>query len=78
MSILIHEATNAYTPPRVPESQGWDESEKGQVRIKAILRGDSTAKMAGQISKQIRARRLYLNRFSSRFELNCDLPPYPY
>ena len=76
MSILIREANNAYTSPRVPECQ--DESEKGQVRVKAMLRGDSTAKMAGQFSKQNRARRLYLNRFSSRFESNCDLPPYPY
>jgi len=66
-SVLVHEATNAYTSPRVPESRLWDENEKERVRAKAISRGHSTAEMAGQFAKQIRTRRLYLNHFSSRY-----------
>jgi len=68
MSILIHEAKNAYTSPRVPESQ--DESEKGQVRVKAISCGHSTAKMAGQFSTQTDNRNgLYLQIPGSWSEL---------
>ena len=78
-SVLVHEATNAYTSSRVPEGQGWGESKKERVRAKAISRGHSTAEMAGQFAKQIRARRLYLNHFSSRFELNfATYCRYPY
>ena len=67
-SVLVHEATNAYTSPRVPQSQGWREVEKKELRARAVSRGHSTADMAGQFAKQIRAKRLYMNHFSSRFE----------
>ncbi|KAF8343183.1 beta-lactamase-like protein [Cantharellus anzutake] len=66
-SLLVHEATNAYISPRKLKSSQWDENEKEKLRAKAISRGHSTAEMAGEFAKQIRARRLYLNHFSSMY-----------
>jgi len=66
-SALVHESTNAYIPRHVSgkvrglSTRGTVES----VRNKAIARGHSTADMAGQFARSIRARRLYLNHFST-------------
>lgn len=63
-SLLIHEATNAYV-----DSAGrlaTTEAEKERIRNKAISRGHSTAVMAGQFARNIRARRLYMNHFSTK------------
>jgi ribonuclease Z len=67
-SILVHEATNAYMSKEITKnirglgSSGTPES----VRYKAIGRGHSTADMAGEFAKSIRARRLVLNHFSTK------------
>lgn len=64
-SLLVHEATNAFV-----DSAGrlaTTESEKERIRTKAILRGHSTAEMAGQFARSIRAQRLYMNHFSTKY-----------
>jgi ribonuclease Z len=68
-SALVHESTNAYIPRRISEKVRGLANSKGtvdSVRKKAIGRGHSTADMAGEFAKNIRARRLYLNHFSTR------------
>ncbi|PVF96857.1 hypothetical protein CPB86DRAFT_708201 [Serendipita vermifera] len=68
-SILVHESTNAYISKEIAKnikglsSGGTPES----VRYKAIGRGHSTAEMAGEFAQRIKARRLVLNHFSTRF-----------
>ncbi|CAG8609601.1 3227_t:CDS:2, partial [Acaulospora colombiana] len=65
-SILVHESTNAYISKEIAKnirglgSSGTPES----VRYKAIGRGHSTAEMAGEFAKKIKARRLVLNHFT--------------
>ncbi|KIM25064.1 hypothetical protein M408DRAFT_331380 [Serendipita vermifera MAFF 305830] len=66
-SVLVHESTNMFIPKHVADkvrgvsSRGTVES----VRNKAIGRGHSTADMAGEFAAKIRARRLFLNHFST-------------
>jgi len=66
-SALVHESTNAYIPRHLSakvrglSTRGTVES----VRTKAMERGHSTADMAGQFARTIRAKRLYLNHFST-------------
>jgi ribonuclease Z len=68
-TVLVHESTNAYIPRRISEKVRGLGSSNGtvdSVRNKAIGRGHSTADMAGEFAKKIRAKRLYLNHFSTR------------
>lgn len=67
-SALVHEATNAYTPGNGERARSEDmnEAEKRHVKEKAISRGHSTADMAGEFARRIRARRLFLNHFSAK------------
>ena len=69
--LLIHEATNAYLP-------GIDENTKAldsyqSVQDRTISRGHSTPQMAGRFAKQIGAKKLILNHFSSRYHGDDDV-----
>lgn len=63
--LLIHEATNAHLPGIDPNTKAADTYESVEERAKS--RGHSTPQMAGAFAKQIRARKLVLNHFSSRY-----------
>lgn len=63
--LLIHEATNAHLPGIDPNTKVTDTYESVEERAKS--RGHSTPQMAGAFAKQIRARKLVLNHFSSRY-----------
>ncbi|CAE6526807.1 unnamed protein product [Rhizoctonia solani] len=66
-SLLVHEATNAYIPLEVdPHGSGMKESEDS-VEGRAIQRGHSTPRMAGEFARAIGAKILVLNHFSSKF-----------
>ncbi|KAG8830666.1 hypothetical protein FRC17_004500 [Serendipita sp. 399] len=79
-SALVHESTNAFIPPHVASKvRGLRGKGTTQiVRTKAISRGHSTADMAGEFAKTIRARRLYLNHFSTMFSPGGQSPPSPH
>lgn len=68
VSLLIHEATDAYMPPHVDPDQrtGKNRSEKS-VREKAVEKGHSTPAMAGLFARQINAERLALNHIGARY-----------
>lgn len=66
-SLLVHEATNAYIPPDVDLRSSGPKDTEGSVTERAILRGHSTPVMAGEFARAIRAKRLVLNHFSSKF-----------
>ncbi|EKM50977.1 uncharacterized protein PHACADRAFT_262883 [Phanerochaete carnosa HHB-10118-sp] len=68
VSLLIHEATDAYIPPSVDPDQrtGKNRSEQS-VMQKAVEKGHSTPAMAGLFARQISAERLALNHIGSRF-----------
>ncbi|KAJ3564833.1 hypothetical protein NP233_g8032 [Leucocoprinus birnbaumii] len=63
--LLIHEATNAHLPKIDPNTKTTDTYELVEERAKS--RGHSTPQMAGAFAKHIRARKLVLNHFSSRY-----------
>ncbi|KIY49358.1 Metallo-hydrolase/oxidoreductase [Fistulina hepatica ATCC 64428] len=70
--LLVHEATNAYLPGVDPNSaRGGDTFES--VEARARLRGHSTPQMAGAFARRVRARKLVLNHFSSRYPGNDDV-----
>ncbi|KAI0086020.1 beta-lactamase-like protein [Irpex rosettiformis] len=69
VSLLIHEATDAYIPHHI-DSRGTTGSKSRNhetVRTKAIAKGHSTPAMAGAFARQIGAERLALNHIGSRF-----------
>ncbi|KAH8094896.1 Metallo-hydrolase/oxidoreductase [Cristinia sonorae] len=68
--ILIHEATNAHLPGIDPNTKAADSYEVLEERSKS--RGHSTPQMAGLFAKRIRAKKLILNHFSSRYPGNDD------
>ncbi|THG96491.1 hypothetical protein EW026_g5352 [Hermanssonia centrifuga] len=74
VSLLIHEATDAYIPSHIDKygTTGRNRTEQS-VKEKAIEKGHSTPAMAGLFAKQIGAERLVLNHIGSRF----PAPPYP-
>ncbi|KAG8841837.1 hypothetical protein FRB91_004640 [Serendipita sp. 411] len=79
-SALVHESTNAFIPPQVASRVRGIRGGRGNaqvVRNKSIARGHSTADMAGEFAKTIRARRLYLNHFSTMFSPGGQSPPSP-
>ena len=60
--VLIHEATNVFL-------SGIDkDTSKEQVMKESRIHGHSTPSIAGQFAKQIGAKRLVLNHFSSRYK----------
>lgn len=75
-SVLVHESTNAYMPKEITDKVKGLGTSKGTVdtvRKKAIGRGHSTADMAGEFAKKIRAKRLYLNHFSTKYVFRSSL-----
>jgi len=63
--LLIHEATNAHLPGIDETTKDSDTYETVEARAKS--RGHSTPQMAGAFARIVRARRLVLNHFSSRY-----------
>lgn len=67
VSLLVHEATDAYIPPHIDPHQttGKNRTERS-VMEKAVEKGHSTPSMAGLFAKQIGAERLALNHIGAR------------
>ncbi|KAI0822037.1 beta-lactamase-like protein [Trametes gibbosa] len=68
VSLLVHEATDAYLPPHVDphERTGRNRTEES-VEAKTRERGHSTPAMAGAFARRIGAERLVLNHIGARF-----------
>jgi ribonuclease Z len=62
VSLVLHEATNAYLP-----SYGKEEETLISVRTRAIDRGHSTPEMAGEFARKCDSQILVLTHFSSRY-----------
>ena len=68
VSLLIHEATDAYIPAHIdPEQRTGKNRTERSVMEKAVDKGHSTPAMAGLFAKQIDAQRLALNHIGARF-----------
>lgn len=67
VSLLIHEATDAWIPPHIDKygTTGKNRTEQS-VREKAIQKGHSTPAMAGEFAHDIKAQLLILNHIGSR------------
>lgn len=70
--LIIHEATNAHLPHISRYMKPNDEDTYEIVEERAKSRGHSTPQMAGAFAKRIRARKLILNHFSSRYPGDDD------
>ena len=67
VSLLIHEATDAYLPPHVdPQQRTGKNRTTESVAEKAVLRGHSTPAMAGAFARRIAAERLVMNHLGAR------------
>ncbi|KAH9929226.1 uncharacterized protein B0H18DRAFT_1117574 [Fomitopsis serialis] len=74
VSLLIHEATDAYIPPSVdPQGKTGRNRTAESVNAKTLDRGHSTPAMAGEFARKIGAERLVLNHIGARF----PAPPAP-
>ncbi|KAI9066937.1 hypothetical protein FKP32DRAFT_1589119 [Trametes sanguinea] len=75
VSLLVHEATDAYIPPSVDqyERTGRNRTE-ASVEAKTRDRGHSTPAMAGAFARRIGAERLVLNHIGARFPAP-EMPP---
>ncbi|KAI0665757.1 beta-lactamase-like protein [Trametes maxima] len=68
VSLLVHEATDAYLPPNVdPQKRTGRNRNEAIVDMKTRERGHSTPAMAGAFAQQIGAERLVLNHIGARF-----------
>ncbi|KAI0942742.1 hypothetical protein AcW1_003294 [Taiwanofungus camphoratus] len=68
VSLLVHEATDAFMPPSIdPQQRTGRHRTFASVAEKARERGHSTPAMAGAFARQIDAERLILNHIGSRF-----------
>ncbi|OBZ72797.1 Zinc phosphodiesterase ELAC protein 1 [Grifola frondosa] len=68
VTLLIHEATDAYIPPSVDPQQRTGRNRTVQsVEAKMLERGHSTPAMAGAFARQIGAEKLVLNHIGARF-----------
>ncbi|RPD64308.1 hypothetical protein L227DRAFT_650479 [Lentinus tigrinus ALCF2SS1-6] len=68
VSLLVHEATDAYLPPHVDPNQRTGRNRtKESVDAKTRERGHSTPAMAGAFARAIAAERLVLNHIGARF-----------
>jgi ribonuclease Z len=67
VSLLVHEATDAYIPPDIDSrgTTGRNRTHEG-VKTKAIAKGHSTPAMAGEFARLIGAQRLALNHIGAR------------
>jgi ribonuclease Z len=75
-SLLVHESTNAYIPPKFQENPRQITNKTPEsVREKAISRGHSTPDMAGAFARRINAKRLYMNHFSAKWVLRICSDP---
>lgn len=67
VSLLVHEATDAYLPPRVdPERRTGKNRTQESVLAKTLERGHSTPAMAGAFAGKIGAERLVMNHIGAR------------
>ena len=67
VSLLVHEATDAYIPPRIdPDERTGRNRTKESVDAKTRERGHSTPAMAGAFARAIAAERLVLNHIGAR------------
>lgn len=68
-SLLVHEATQMAIPPELARrvSQFRKGCSEGEARKVALKHGHSTAAMAGEFAREIRAKRLFLNHFSVKY-----------
>ncbi|KAH9903124.1 beta-lactamase-like protein [Cubamyces lactineus] len=68
VSLLVHEATDAYLPPNVdPQQRTGKNRTQSSVEAKTRDRGHSTPAMAGAFARRIGAERLVLNHIGARF-----------
>ncbi|KAI0716034.1 beta-lactamase-like protein [Cerioporus squamosus] len=68
VTLLVHEATDAYLPPRVDPNQRTGRNRTTEsVDAKTRERGHSTPAMAGAFARAIAAERLVLNHIGARF-----------
>ncbi|KAI8976323.1 beta-lactamase-like protein [Trametes punicea] len=75
VSLLVHEATDAYLPPSVdPYERTGRNRTQASVESKTRERGHSTPAMAGAFARRIAAERLVLNHIGARFPAP-DVPP---
>ena len=70
VSLLVHEATDAYIPPRIdPDERTGRNRTKESVQKKAVERGHSTPEMAGAFARRVGAERLVMNHIGARYAL---------
>lgn len=70
VSLLVHEATDAYMPPHVDPHGTTGRNRSEQIVAEKVLeKGHSTPGMAGRFAKQIGAERLALNHIGARYDL---------
>ena len=67
VSLLIHEATDAYIPPHIDKYGTTGKNRTpASVKAKAVEKGHSTPAMAGEFARRIGAERLVLNHIGAR------------
>jgi ribonuclease Z len=64
--VLVHESTNAYISSSNEGREITNADERKRIRARAIANGHSTAEMAGEFAKAIRAKKLIMNHFSAK------------
>ncbi|OSD02216.1 hypothetical protein PYCCODRAFT_1411075 [Trametes coccinea BRFM310] len=75
VSLLVHEATDAYIPPSVDQYERTGRNRtQDSVEAKTRDRGHSTPAMAGAFARRIGAERLVLNHIGARFPAP-EVPP---
>ncbi|OCH86794.1 hypothetical protein OBBRIDRAFT_717417, partial [Obba rivulosa] len=78
VSLLIHEATDAYIPPSVdPEGRTGRNRTAASVEVNTLGRGHSTPAMAGAFAHAIGAERLVLNHIGARFPAPANPARHP-
>ncbi|EJF58567.1 hypothetical protein DICSQDRAFT_90353, partial [Dichomitus squalens LYAD-421 SS1] len=68
VSLLVHEATDAYLPPHIdPQQRTGKNRTPESVTEKAVSRGHSTPAMAGAFARAVAAEKLVMNHIGARF-----------
>lgn len=65
--VIVHECTNAALPGNLLSGVHRVDERQEEVRVKALLRGHSTPKVAGSFAARLGARQLLLNHFSIKY-----------